>query len=82
MSTFGNKIYIEPRFCFHPIYYGPYLMVNGQYVRRGMMSWRILELFGRQVNFSSTDAEISQWEKFCEWFFYAYPIGLFLTMEI
>jgi len=73
-------MYIEPRFCFHEIYYGPFLMVNNNYVSgSGQMAWRILELFGLNPFLGSTSEEHDQWEKFTEWLWYTYPIGLWIS---
>ena len=73
-------MYIDPRFCFNEIYYGPYIMLNNKFVARDdNAAYKILKHFGIEQVFCNTLGQTNQWYKFCEWFFYTYPIGIFLT---
>jgi len=73
-------MYIEPRFNTHELYYGTYLMVNGKYVsHNSIIGNQILQLFGWKPEYMMPRTIESYWEKFTDWLWYSYPIGLFIT---
>ena len=74
-------MYIEPRFNHHELYYGPYLMVNGQYVSHGSVAGdRILELFDWQPYYiiQPLVEPYCYWGIFTAWLLNTYPIGLWV----
>ena len=72
-------MYIEPRFNPHDLYYGTYLMVNGEYVGgSGAPAWKIMRLFGWEPDYDRLDL-YSRWERFKDWLWYTYPIGLWIS---
>lgn len=72
-------VYVEPRFNTHEIYYGTYLMVNGKYVsHNSVLGNLIMEKFGWKPDYMMPRTVESYWEKFTDWLFYRYPIGLWI----
>jgi len=75
-------MYIEPRFNTHEFYYGTYLMINGSYVgRSSIIGNEILQLFGWPPEYLKPRTVESYWEKFTDWLWYTYPIGLWVSYK-
>ncbi|KKM92535.1 hypothetical protein LCGC14_1217640 [marine sediment metagenome] len=75
-------MYIEPRFNPHAYYYGTYLMCNGGFVgHNSVLGNQILQMFGWKPEYAVPRSVESYWEKFTDWLFYRYPIGLWIEGE-
>ncbi len=82
MEDKDKIMYIEPRFNPAEYYYGTYLMVNGKYVgHNSKLGDTVLELFGWKPEYLIPRTVGSYWEKFTDWLWYTYPIGLWVSMD-